>query len=234
MNVKDSADHEASRIAAAIGEPARARMLYCLMDGHARTSTELAMAAEVAPSTASVHLNKLKAGNLVKAMAQGKHRYYSLHGPQVASVLEGLSVLAGGSRRAFRTTTPSRLRAARTCYDHLAGTVGVALHDRFHALGWLTAGRDGGAGAYELTREGADAFSALGIDLDVIRGLRRRFAIACLDWSERRPHIGGALGAALLTVALKRKWIAQDLDSRAVTVTAAGRREIRRRFDVAV
>ena len=234
VNVKDSADHEAARIAAAIGEPARARMLYCLMDGHARTSTELAMAAEVAPSTASVHLNKLKAGNLVKAIAQGKHRYYSLHGPQVASVLEGLSVLAGGSRRAFRTTTPSRLRAARTCYDHLAGTVGVALHDRFHALGWLTAGRDGGAGAYELTREGADAFSALGIDLDVIRGLRRRFAIACLDWSERRPHIGGALGAALLTVALKRKWIAQDLDSRAVTVTAAGRREIRRRFDVAV
>ena len=126
-----------ARIAAAIGEPARARMLYSLMDGRARTSTELAVAADVSASTASAHLNRLKSERLVKALAQGKHRYYSLDGPNVASALEGLSVLAGGSRVIFRSTAPSRLRGARTCYDHMAGTMGVSLHDRLHALGWL-------------------------------------------------------------------------------------------------
>jgi DNA-binding transcriptional ArsR family regulator len=131
MDVEHHNDVGVSRIAAAIGEPARARMLYCLMDGHARTSTELAVVAEVSPSTASVHLSRLKTERLVKVLVQGKHRFYSLEGPNVASALEGLSVLAGGSRDKFVPSTPSRLRAARTCYDHMAGTVGVALHDRF-------------------------------------------------------------------------------------------------------
>src|SRR6202789_167114 len=121
------ADNAAAGIAAAIGGPPRARILYCLMDGHARTSTELAMVAEVSPSTASVHLNRLKTERLVRVLVQGKHRYYSLEGPNVASALEGLSVLAGGSREQFVPGTPSRLRAARTCYDHMAGTVGVSL-----------------------------------------------------------------------------------------------------------
>src|SRR5688572_5317168 len=124
-------------IAAAIGEPARARMLYCLMDGHARTSTELAVVAEVSPSTASVHLHRLEAQRLVTVVVQGKHRYYSLEGAGVAAALEALSVLAGGAPHRFVPTTPSRLRTARTCYDHIAGTVGVSLHDRFKALGWL-------------------------------------------------------------------------------------------------
>src|ERR1700722_20122222 len=110
------ADVAVCRIAAAIGEPARARMLYCLMDGRARTSTELAMVAEVSPSTASVHLSRLKTERLVKVLVQGKHRYYSLEGPNVASALESLSVLAGGPRGKFVPTTPSRLRVARTCY----------------------------------------------------------------------------------------------------------------------
>src|ERR1700732_476197 len=121
MNVANDADGAVSRIAAAIGERARARMLYCLVDGHARTSTELAMIADVSPSTASVHLNRLKTERLVKVVVQGKHRYYSLEGPNVASALEGLSVLAGGSPK-FVTSAPTRLRGARTCYDHIAGT----------------------------------------------------------------------------------------------------------------
>ena len=141
MNEKSCRDDAVSRIAAAIGEPARARILYCLVDGHARTSTELAMVADVSPSTASVHLNRLKTEHLVKVLVQGKHRYYSLEGPNVAAALEGLSVLAGGSRDKFVPNTPSRLRAARTCYDHMAGTVAVSLHDRFKALGWLSATR---------------------------------------------------------------------------------------------
>jgi DNA-binding transcriptional ArsR family regulator len=218
-----------ARIASAIGEPARARMLYSLMDGCARTSTELAMASEVSPSTASAHLNRLRAEGLVKALVQGKHRYYSLDGPSVASALEGLSVLAG-SRPVFHSTAPSRLRAARTCYDHMAGTVGVALHDRLHALGWLAP--DGVPGAYRVTVQGAKAFTALGIGLDATRALRRRFACACLDWSERRPHLAGALGAALLKVALQKNWVTQELDSRALSLTSLGRREMRTRFGV--
>jgi len=233
MNVKPHADTAASRIAAAIGEPARARMLYCLMDGHARTSTELAVVADVSPSTASVHLHRLKTACLVKVLVQGKHRYYSLGGLDVASVLEGLSIL-GGARTKFVPSTPSRLRAARTCYDHLAGTVGVALHDRFAALHWLSANSQGTESSYELTQAGMKAFEALGIDLAATRALRRRFACACLDWSERRFHVGGALGAAFLKIVLKRKWLVEELDSRALSLTTLGRRELLARFGLQV
>jgi DNA-binding transcriptional ArsR family regulator len=227
MNAERHDDAAVAGIAAAIGEPARARMLYCLMDGYARTSTELAMVAEVSPSTASVHLNRLKTERLVKVHVQGKHRYYSLEGPNVASALEGLSVLAGSPRDRFVPGTPSRLRAARTCYDHIAGAVGVLLHDRLQTLGWLST-------TYDLTQEGAKALESLGIDIEAARALRRRFACGCLDWSERRPHVGGALGAVLLKVSLKRKWLAQDLDSRALTVTSLGRRELLERFGIQV
>jgi DNA-binding transcriptional ArsR family regulator len=229
MNVENNADAAVSRIAGAIGEPARARMLYCLIDGRARTSTELAIVAEVTPSTASVHLQRLKAERLVKVLAQGKHRYYSLEGANVAAALEALSVLAGGTRVAFVPSTPNRLRAARTCYDHIAGTLGVALHDRIMAMGWLSGGSSNND-AYELTRSGSKAFESLGMDVEATRALRRRFAYACVDWSERRPHLGGAVGAAVLRVALKRKWVVQELDSRALTITGVGRRELRMRF----
>ena len=225
MNVED---HVAG-IAAAIGEPARARMLYSLVDGHARTSTELAIVAEISPSTASVHLNRLKAERLVKVVVQGKHRYYSLEGPNVASALEAMSVLAGGARDKFVPNTPHRLRAARTCYDHMAGALGVSLHDRFTALGWLT-----GDDTYDVTPNGVKALAQLGIDLEETSALRRRFAYPCLDWSERRPHLGGALGAALLKAALKRKWVSQDLDSRALGITSLGRREMKTRFGLTV
>jgi DNA-binding transcriptional ArsR family regulator len=235
MDVEDRADAAVSKIAAAIGEPARARMLYCLDDGRARTSTELAIVAEVNPSTASVHLHRLEAQRLVKVLAQGKHRYYSLAGANVAAALEALSVLAGGTRDVFVPNTPNRLRAARTCYDHIAGTLGVVLHDRLKAMGWLSeSSRDSAepdaANAYTLTRSGTKAFESLGVDVASMRSLRRRFAYACVDWSERRPHIGGAVGAALLSLALKRKWVIQELDSRALAITGAGRREMRTRF----
>jgi DNA-binding transcriptional ArsR family regulator len=209
-------DLAVSSLASAIGEPARTRILYSLMDGHARTSTELAIVARVSPSTASAHLARLTDERLIKVFAQGKHRYYSLEGPRVARALEGLSVLAGSK---FVPNTPVRLRAARTCYDHLAGTLGVELHDRFQALQWLSR-------AYVLTAAGTKALAALGVDVEATRTLRRRFAYPCLDWSERRPHLGGALGAALLMLALRKKWVLQDLDSRSLTVTPKGRREL--------
>jgi DNA-binding transcriptional ArsR family regulator len=238
MHVEPVSGATASEIAAAIGEPARAHMLYCLLDGRARTSTELAVVADVTASTASVHLQRLKTLRLVKVFAQGKHRYYSLEGDNVAAALEALSVLAGESRPAFVPTTPNRLRAARTCYDHIAGTLGVSLHERFHTLGWLsfctTPHSNAGNHAYDLTRSGTRALEALGIDVESVRSLRRRFAYPCVDWSERKPHLGGALGAALLKTALKNKWVRQDLDSRVLSVTSLGRREMMTRFGLHV
>lgn len=227
MNAEDS-ELAVARVAAAIGEPARVRILYCLMDGHARTSTELAVVAGVTPSTASVHLNRLRSEQLIQVLAQGKHRYYSLHGAEVAGALEVLSSLASGPRRKFTPHTPHHLRAARTCYDHIAGTLGVALHDRLKALGWLAASP--GGGNYNLTQGGVRGLESMGIDVTETRGLRRRFAYACLDWSERRFHVGGAVGAALLKLALKKKWLRQELDSRALAVTSLGRRELELRF----
>ena len=225
------ADTDVSAIAGAIAEPARTRMLYCLMDGHARTSTELAVMAGVSPSTASVHLARLAEQGLVKVLAQGKHRYHSLQGPAVAAALEALSVLAGGPRARFVPNTPTALRNARTCYDHMAGAVAVALHARLHELGWLLPA-SAGDGSYDLSTAGSDAFERLGVDVPSMRKLRRRFACACVDWSERRPHLGGALGAALLSVALKRRWAVQDADSRALRVTPLGEREMRARFQL--
>lgn len=220
-----------SGIATVIAEPARARMLCCLLDGHARTSTELAIAAGVSPSTASVHLARLKEHRLVNLLAQGKHRYYRLDDPAVAAALEALMVVAGGSRERFVPTTPSPLRTARTCYDHMAGALAVAVHDRFVERRWLAVSGTG-SDAYDLTRAGETALEALGVDIPAARMLRRRFAFSCVDWSERTPHIGGALGAALLSVALRRKWVVQDLDSRALRVTRIGRREMQARFGV--
>ncbi len=229
MDTVEDTDTPVAGIAAAIGEPARARMLYSLMDGHSRTATELAAVAAVTPSTASLHLARLKSARLVRVEAQGKHRYFRLEGPDVAAALEGLRVLAGAKPVRFVPTAPTRLRAARTCYDHLAGTVGVGLRDRLEALGWLST-----AGGDELTAAGERSLEKMGVDVASARGQRRRFAYPCLDWSERRHHVGGALGAALLRLALKRRWIVPDLDSRALEVTSFGRRELGARFGLKV
>ncbi|MGA9852609.1 MAG: helix-turn-helix transcriptional regulator [Gammaproteobacteria bacterium] len=225
----DNIDTSVSKIAAAIAEPARTRMLYSLMDGHARTSTELAIVAEVSPSTASVHLARLKEERLVKVLSQGKYRYYTLENTKVAAALESLRVVAGGSRDGFVPNTPIRLRTARTCYDHMAGTLAVALHDRCLELEWLSTDTSEN-GAYDVTQNGTKALESLGMNIEAVRTSRRRFAYACLDWSERRPHIAGAIGACLLEIALNRKWVVKDLDSRALNLTQVGRREFRTRF----
>ena len=225
----DDPDKVISRIAAAIGEPARVRILYSLLDGHARTSTELAAVADVTPSTTSVHLNRLKTERLVKVVVQGKHRYYSLNGSDVANALEALTLIAGGSQKKFLSTTPTRLILARTCYDHLAGKLGVALFSHFADLGWFAKGQ---GKKCDLSASGSEGFTNLGVDLVQTRTTRRRFAYECLDWSERKPHLAGALGAALLNVALKKRWVEQDLDSRALEVTKTGLRDLSTRFGI--
>lgn len=233
MDVESDAEELVAKVAAAMGEVGRARMLLCLADGHARTSTELSVVADVSPSTASAHLARLSAANLIKVFVQGKHRYYSLAGKDVGEMLEKLTVLAtAGAPKAPAPRVPNRLRQARTCYDHMAGATGVALHDRLLALGWLAPGT--GSESYVVTEDGLTGFGAIGVDVEAARALRRRFACACLDWSERTPHLAGALGAAILKAALARKWVTQDLDSRALSVTDRGKSELLSRFGVRV
>ncbi len=209
-------------------------MLFCLMDGHARTSTELAAVAEIVPSTASAHLNRLRAENLVNVFVQGRHRYYGLAGDNVAKALEGLSVLAGSQCRKFVPSAPTRLHAARTCYDHIAGSLGVLLHDRLKTLGWISVRGKKETRSYDLTNSGALALESLGIGCEEIRRQRRKFAYGCMDWSERRPHLGGALAAALLKLSLKQKWLTQDLDSRALSITSHGRHQLQRHLGLKV
>jgi DNA-binding transcriptional ArsR family regulator len=220
-----------SGVAGAIAEPARTRMLCCLMDGRARTSTELAVVAGVSPSTASVHLTKLKVQNLVQVLAQGKHRYYQLASAEVATALEALMRVANVPQARFIPNTPDRLRKARTCYDHMAGVVAVGVHDHMESQGWLTKISSDHT-AYELSADGTAALERFGLDISAVRKARRRFACSCLDWSERRPHIGGALGAALLALMFRRAWVERDLDSRALSITREGQRQFTRLFGI--
>lgn len=248
----EPSDARLSDIAAAIAEPARTRMLCALMDGHARTSTELAVVADVSPSTASAHLAKLKEHRLLRMHAQGKHRYYALADEQVAAALEALMVVAGMHLPRFAPNTPDRLRFARRCYNHLAGTLGVAVHDHFLGAGWLVVDPTLDAARshalppeaapdeeamptrtdYVLTAPGERALGDFGIDLAAARQPRRRFACACLDWSMRRPHLGGALGVAVLAALETRQWIERDLDSRALRLTRLGERELLARWGI--
>lgn len=232
MSAPLDTDAAIATLAAVMGEPTRARILVSLLDGRARTGTELGAIAEVGASTVSAHLQRLAAAQLVAVRRQGKHRYYSLTGADVAALLERMSALAGVRSAPYVCRAPERLRSARTCYDHIAGSIGVALRERFTELGWLAAQASGDEEAYEVSSSGASAFAAIGIDLGAARALRRRFAFGCLDWTERRYHLGGSLGAAFLTLALKRRWLVQDLDSRALRVTPGGRRELLGRFGV--
>lgn len=222
-----TADQALAHIAASMAEPVRARMLCCLMDGHARTATELAAIGEVAASTASAHLARLLAQGLVDCMAQGKHRYYRVAGASVGQALEALLVLAGQPRPRFEPSTPVALRQARRCYDHLAGHWGVRLHDHALRHGWLTVNDEEPRG-YLLSDAGLDALSGLGVDVQSAAAGRRRLACACMDWSERRPHLGGALGAAWLSTLLDQGWLEPTLDSRALAVTRRGATRLNR------
>ncbi|KOX98801.1 ArsR/SmtB family transcription factor [Pseudomonas nunensis] len=228
MNV-DQHDIGVSQVAAAIAEPARTKILCSLMDGHARTSTELATIAEVSASTASAHLAKLKELALLRLHVQGRHRYYSLADKRVAQALEALMVIGQNAAPTFNPRTPDRLQFARTCYDHMAGTLAVLLHDRMIEAGWVL---ETDEQVYQLSDSGEAFFEGLGIEVKDLSTMRRRFACPCLDWSVRRPHLGGSLGAALLQVAIKRKWVTQDLDSRALALTAVGRKEMGARFEL--
>ena len=208
-------------VAALLGDPARANMLTALMDGRALTVSELAQAAGVALPTASGHLSKLAAAGLLLAERQGRHRYFRLSGPDVAGVLEGLMGLAQRTAAVRVRTGPrdAALRAARVCYDHLAGERAVALMQGLVWQGWLS---DEAEPAVTPAGRGRLA-AGIGIDVGALERLRRPVCRACLDWSERRTHLGGALGAAILERVLEARWARRE-EGRVVTFTEAGSR----------
>ncbi len=212
-----------AEIAALVGDPARANMLVALMDGQALTASELAYLARIAPSTASGHLAKLAEAGLLAVLAQGRHRYFRLSSPHVARMLEGITVVAAieaPARYRPRSIRDDALCLARTCYDHLAGRLGVAIADMLVARDHLRLDDDGGA----LTGSGAAFLAGIGIDLAAPQRRRgRAYCRPCLDWSERRPHLAGAVGNAIAARLFDLRWIERIKDSRAVAVTKAGR-----------
>jgi DNA-binding transcriptional ArsR family regulator len=219
--------------ASLVGDPTRASMLEALLDGRALTASELARAAGITPQTASAHLARLTTAGLLTLERQGRHHYHRLASAEVAQMLEGIMVVAGADdaarkrRPVFVGPRDAALRAARTCYDHFAGRLGVGLADALVAGGYVELSPEGGA----VTREGAALLARLRIELDgAKRG--RAFCRPCLDWSERRPHIAGAVGAALCRHAFARHWVRRIDGTRALTVTPEGLRSFRDAFGV--
>lgn len=225
MDVRD-ADVRLSAVAGAIAEPARTRMPCRLLDGCARTSTELAIVAGVSPSTASVHLVKLAGAKPGQGHAPGTAPLLQLARRQGRRGDRGIDPGGRCADRALRTRNAGPPAQRAQCYDHMAGRLAVALHDSLFELRWLSRSDESSC---DMTRKGIEGFAELDVD---VSAARRRFACGCLDWSERRSHLAGAHGAALLTSVLRRGWMLRDLDSRALAVTRKGQRVLRQRFGV--
>jgi DNA-binding transcriptional ArsR family regulator len=242
-----SGDVDLARTAALIGDPGRARVLRALADGRELAATVLAHEAGVAPSTASVHLSKLVDGGLVRAERRGRHRYYRLAGPDVAAALEALAKLAPSAPvRSLREGTKAQaVRAARTCYDHLAGRIGVAIisdgaltgGDGHHVRRRAREDRPSAPGRdldYRLTDHGADRLTALGVDVDRALAGPRAPIRYCVDWSEQDHHLSGALGAALAARLFELNWVKRLPRTRAVLVTDDGRRGLAEQLNLAL
>jgi DNA-binding transcriptional ArsR family regulator len=217
-------------IGALLGDQTRVAMLQALMDGRALTATELAHAAGVTPQTASGHLAQLTAAGLLSMARQGRHRYHRLAGPQVARLLESLMLVASTSAQQSPRTGPrdETLRRARTCYDHIAGRLGVGLADSLATRGWVEIADDSAL----VTPTGLVGLSAIGIELVSVKARAAAMCRPCLDWSERRSHLAGKLGAALCSHGLEHGWIRRRGGSRALDITPEGARLYHEKFGV--
>ncbi|MDF2810379.1 MAG: helix-turn-helix transcriptional regulator [Microvirga sp.] len=221
-----------AEVAAAVGEPARAAMLTALMDGRALTASELAKVAAITPQTASSHLARLIVGGLIAVEKQGRHRYHRLASPAVAHMIECIMQIAGGIQVRQPARTGPRdlaLRSARTCYDHLAGQLGVDITDALQARGAVVIDGDGAV----LTEAGRAWMCDKGIlKPDLGKQSSRPFCRPCLDWSERRPHIAGVLGAAICTHALEQSWVRRRVANRALEITPKGQIALKATFGI--
>jgi DNA-binding transcriptional ArsR family regulator len=209
-------------VAALISEPARARILIALLDGRSLPASELAHRAGVTCPTASSHLAKLTVGKLLQVIPQGRHRYYRIANARIAELLESMGRFAP-RKETFRSEDKSPLEKARTCYNHLAGSLAVRITAAIVERGLLReVGRD-----YQVTTKGAPWFSELGIDLRPLQKSGHMFARQCIDWSERRNHLAGALGSAFADQLFERQWLKRIGESRAVQITDLGSRELK-------
>jgi DNA-binding transcriptional ArsR family regulator len=218
-------------IAALVGDTARATMLAALMGGQALTSSELASLAHISRSTASEHLNKLARARLLAVTQKRRNRYYRIASPLVARMLESIKAVAAietPARHRPRSAQDDALRFARTCYDHVAGKLGVAIADALVSSRFVVLTEEGG----EVTKAGASFFTQFGAELNSRPGSRRIFCRACLDWSERRYHVAGLVGAEIWRRCLELGWLTRRRDTRAVGVTPAGRRGLRDTFGI--
>ncbi|HZS48880.1 MAG TPA: winged helix-turn-helix domain-containing protein [Blastocatellia bacterium] len=221
---------EIAETAALFGDPVRAAMLAALLDSPALSAGQLAFAAKVSPQAASFHLAKLVSASILKVERFGRTKVYQLAGSEVATAIESLAAISpprppSVSSAWFRSERKQQLRLARTCYDHLAGVIGVAFHDQLLDLGYMN---KSGERTYEMTDKGRHWLKTIGLDPHA--GTRSVFARTCLDWSERQPHLAGRLAAQLLDFFLKEKWIERIRDTRAVRVTDRGFLEFQRRY----
>lgn len=225
---------DVASVAKLLADAARSRMLLRLLDGRALTASELAHHANVSPQTASSHLARLTEGGMVSVERQGRYRYYRIGGPGVAEAVEALMAIAPGSSTAASGAAGESIgelpaiQVARTCYDHLAGRLGVSIAAALTDRRWLVPENDD----YRVTAAGEGGFAGQGIDLGRLRGHRRQFARRCLDWSERRHHLAGSLGAALADSLFERKWLLRTAGERTVNVTNAGHKGLREAFGV--
>jgi DNA-binding transcriptional ArsR family regulator len=217
-----------SRVASLLGEPARADVLTALLADRALTATELAAIAGITKQTMSAHLSKLLDAALIAVEQQGRHRYFRLANEDVAGLLESLMGVAfrTGAVRLISSPREPALRKARVCYDHLAGELGVAAYEHLLQHDIMRATKD----SLELTASGAGWFAGIGVDTGEVARQRRTFCRSCLDWSERRHHLAGALGAALLTRLYDWGWAARGKNSRAVRFTPTGERKFQAMF----
>ena len=215
------ADADVASVAALIGDRARCAMLQALIDGSERPAGELAKAAGVSAATASGHLQRLVAGGLVSVRSGGRHRYYRLSGPLVGAAIEALSLISPPveARSLRQSIAAAALAEARSCYDHLAGRAGIALRDSLLTRGLLSAD---GARDFGLTDRGLRFLEELGLDAEPLLRSRRMLARDCLDWTERKPHLAGALPAALLARFLELGWLDRRRNDRALTITDLG------------
>lgn len=220
-------------VARLLAAPARSAVIVALMAGKPLAAGELARVAGVSPSTVSEHLAELVDGGLLTVISAGRHRYYQLASAQVAIALEALSLICPDVpvRSLRQSMAEDSMRFARLCYDHVAGVVGVALLDEMLGAGWLSsgAGQD-----FEVTDAGTTLLAGLGVDVERCRKSRRHFARSCLDWSERRPHLAGALGAGLAAALVDRRWLHKTANGRALAVAEAGVQGLAETFKIGV
>jgi DNA-binding transcriptional ArsR family regulator len=219
-----STEPDIAEVAVLFGDRGRAAMLFALLDGRALSASELAARAGMTPQAATAHFKRLEGGGLLISEVVGRHRLFRIASAEIAHAVEALAAIAKPARIVAlpQNLEMARMREARSCYDHLAGRLGVAVTDGLVARKIL---RLEGK-SFALSRSGETLFSSLEIDIDEARGRNRAFARACTDWTERRPHLAGSLGAALLAVFLARGWVSRNRNDRSLRIADRARVEI--------